>query len=68
MKGYHTKIEKNTIDNNNFRRVLYTSKHIQLVLMRLRPGEEIGEEIHSENDQFFRIESGLRVIIFKLSV
>ena len=58
MKGYKTNIEKDTLDNNNFRRVLYTSKHIQLVLMTLRPGEEIGEEVHGENDQFFRIEGG----------
>ena len=58
MKGYKTNIEKDTLDNNNFRKVLYTSKHIQLVLMTLRPGEEIGEEVHGENDQFFRIEVG----------
>ncbi len=42
MKGYKTNIEIDTLDNNNFRKVLYTSKHIQLVLMTLRPGEEIG--------------------------
>ena len=58
MKGYKTNIEKDTIDNNNFRKVLYTSKPIQLVLMTLQPGEEIGEEVHGENDQFFRIEGG----------
>lgn len=58
MKGYKTNIEKGTLDNNNFRKVLYSSKHIQLVLMSLRPGEEIGEVIHPENDQFFRIEGG----------
>lgn len=58
MKGHKTNIEKETIDNKNFRKVLYTSKHIQLVLMTLQPGEEIGEEVHDENDQFFRIESG----------
>jgi mannose-6-phosphate isomerase-like protein (cupin superfamily) len=58
LKGYKTNIEKDTLDNNNFRKVLYTSKHIQLVLMTLRPGEEIGEEVHGENDQFFRIEGG----------
>ena len=58
MKGYKTNIEKDTLDNNNFRKVLYTSKHVQLVLMSLRPGQEIGEEIHHENDQFFRIEGG----------
>ena len=58
MKGYNTNIEKDTLSNNNFRKILYTSKHIQLVLMSLRPGEEIGEEVHTENDQFFRIEGG----------
>lgn len=58
MKGYNTNIEKDTLSNNNFRKVLYTSKHIQLVLMSLRPGEEIGEEVHTENDQFIRIEGG----------
>jgi len=58
LKGYKTNIEKDTLDNDNFRKVLYTSKHVQLVLMTLRPGEEIGEEVHDENDQFFRIEGG----------
>lgn len=58
MKGYTTNIEKDTLENNNFRKVLYTSKHSQLVLMSLKPNEEIGEEIHSENDQFFRFEAG----------
>ena len=58
MKGYNTNIEKDTLSNNNFRKILYTSKYIQLVLMSLRPGEEIGEEVHTENDQFFRIECG----------
>ncbi len=58
MKGYYANIEKDTLENNNFRKVLYTGKHSQLVLMSLLPGEEIGEETHSENDQFFRFESG----------
>ncbi len=58
MKGFHTNIEKDTVENNNFRKVLYTSKHSQLVLMSLKPKEEIGLEIHTENDQFFRIEKG----------
>ena len=58
MKGYKTGIEKDTIDNSSFRKVLYSSKHIQLVLRSLLPGEEIGQEIHSGNDQFFRIEAG----------
>lgn len=58
MKGFKTNIEKAAVDNNNFRKVLYTSKHSQLVLMSLKPKEEIGEETHPDNDQFFRIESG----------
>lgn len=58
MKGFKSTIEKDTLENSNFRKVLYTSHHSQLVLMSLNPKEEIGEEIHPENDQFFRIESG----------
>lgn len=58
MNGYVTDIEQETIGNTNFRRVLYTAKHLQLVLMSLAPGEDIGEEVHTENDQFFRFESG----------
>jgi len=58
MKGYTTNIEKDTLENNNFRKVLYTGKHSQLVLMSLAPKEEIGVEIHEENDQFFRFEKG----------
>ena len=58
MKGYSINIEKATEDNENFRQVLYTAKHSQLVLMTLRPGEEIGEEVHDNLDQFFRIEEG----------
>lgn len=58
MKGYHNNIEKATIDNTNFRKVLHTTKHFQLVLMCLKPGEDIGEEVHHDNDQFFRFESG----------
>lgn len=57
-KGFHTNIEELTLANSDFRRVLYTSQDMQLVLMCLKPGEEIGEEIHNENDQFFRVESG----------
>ncbi len=56
--GYHVNIETLTETNSNFREVLYTSEHMQLVLMSLLPGEEIGLETHHENDQFFRIESG----------
>lgn len=58
MKGYANNIEKATLANFNFRQVLYTSKHSQLVLMSLKPGEDIGMEVHEENDQFFRIEKG----------
>lgn len=57
MKGYISNIEKETLDNDNFRKVLYTDKKSQLVLMSLEPNEEIGEEIH-EVDQFLRIEQG----------
>ncbi|OFY84187.1 MAG: cupin [Bacteroidetes bacterium RIFCSPLOWO2_12_FULL_35_15] len=63
MKGFKTTIEKDTLENKNFRKVVYTSKHSQLVLMNLKPMEEIGEEIHPENDQFFRFESGLGKVI-----
>jgi mannose-6-phosphate isomerase-like protein (cupin superfamily) len=59
MKGYNANIEKDTLENNNFRKVLYTGKHCQLVLMSLKPLEEIGMEIHEENDQFFRFEKGV---------
>jgi mannose-6-phosphate isomerase-like protein (cupin superfamily) len=58
MKGFHANIEKDTVENVNFRKVLYTGKHSQLVLMSLLPKEEIGMEVHSENDQFFRFEKG----------
>lgn len=57
-KGYKENIETLTTENNNFRKVLYTGKHCQLVLMSLTSGEEIGAEVHEENDQFFRFESG----------
>ena len=63
MKGYNINIEEATVENNNFRKVLYTSKHSQLVLMSLKPGEEIGMEIHQENDQFFRFEKGSGKVI-----
>ncbi|MFA5916907.1 MAG: cupin domain-containing protein [Candidatus Gracilibacteria bacterium] len=58
MKGFNANIEKETLENNNFRKVLYTGKHSQLVLMSLKPLEEIGMEVHAENDQFFRFEQG----------
>ncbi|MDO4713244.1 MAG: cupin domain-containing protein [bacterium] len=63
MKGYHANIEQLTLDNQNFRQVLYTLKGLQLVAMSLQPGEDIGEEIHHENDQFFRFESGKGKVI-----
>lgn len=58
MKGFITDIETATLENVNFRKVLYTSKHSQLVLMSLLPKEEIGMETHPDNDQFFRFEKG----------
>lgn len=58
MKGFVADIEELTEDNTDFRRVLYTGKNIQLVLMAIQPGEEIGEEVHDDRDQFFRIEKG----------
>src|SRR4030042_2139758 len=58
MKGFFGAIEKDTLGNDNFRKVLYTGKHSQLVLMSLLPKEEIGMEVHEENDQFFRFEAG----------
>jgi mannose-6-phosphate isomerase-like protein (cupin superfamily) len=58
MKGYSTAIEKETKKNPDFRRVLYTGRHSQLVLMSLKPMEEIGMETHPDIDQFFRFEEG----------
>jgi len=58
MKGFIADIEELTEKNTDFRRVLYTGKNLQLVLMALQPGEEIGEEVHEDRDQFFRIEEG----------
>lgn len=58
MKGYITDIEKATFANEDFRRVLYTSKHQQLVVMSIVPGGEIGEETHADVDQFLRVEMG----------
>ena len=63
MKGYAVILEKETKKNTDFRRVLYTGKHSQLVLMSLRPGEEIGEETHEDVDQFFRFERGKGKVI-----
>lgn len=58
MKGFVGDIEDLAEGNSDFRRVLYTGKNLQLVLMSLKPGEEIGEEVHRDRDQFFRIEDG----------
>jgi mannose-6-phosphate isomerase-like protein (cupin superfamily) len=58
MTGYFAPIEKDTLKNDYFRRVIFTGKHLQLVLMSLKAGEEIGNEVHENVDQFFRIEHG----------
>lgn len=63
MKGYIDNIEKVTEDNGKFRKVLYTGKRMQLVVMSLLPGEEIGEEVHEDGDQFFRVETGTGEIL-----
>ena len=57
MKGYIVNLEEETVNNTDYRRVLYTAKNSQLVLMNIQPGDEIGSEVH-ELDQFIRIESG----------
>ena len=62
MKGYVDDIQARTLENEDFRRVLYTGKNLQLVLMTLKPGEEIGEEVHEDRDQFFRFEEGNGVV------
>ena len=58
MKAFIEDIEDRTEGNGDFRHVIYTGPHMQLVLMALEPGEEIGEEIHEGTDQFFRVEAG----------
>ena len=63
MKGYNGNIEQLSIENTNFRQVLYTGMHCQLVLMSLESSEEIGVEIHTENDQFFRFEAGNGLVL-----
>lgn len=63
MTGFVQNIEHKTLHNNNFRKVLYTGQHSQLVLMSLKPNEEIGLEVHETTDQFFRIESGSGMVI-----
>lgn len=63
MKGFVENIEELTKENSNFRKVLYTSKYSQLVLMSLKPMEEIGMEVHEDNDQFFRVDAGKGKVI-----
>lgn len=63
MKGFIGNIETQTIENRDFRRVVYTGEHAQLVLMTLQPGEEIGEEVHEDTDQFFRVEKGIGEVV-----
>ena len=63
MKGYVADIETLTEKNNDFRQVLYTGAHLQLVLMALKPGQDIGTETHATHDQFFRIEKGKGVAL-----
>ena len=58
MKGYVANIQQHTLGNTDFRRVVYTANHLQLVLMTLQPGEDIGAETHAHVDQFFRVEKG----------
>ena len=58
MTGYVANIEEETLKNENFRKVLFTGKYCQLVVMSLKPGEEIGMEVHNNLDQFFRIDAG----------
>jgi len=64
MAGYVGSIEKQTLKNNYFREVLFTGKHAQLVVMCLQAGEEIGNEVHPNVDQFFRIEQGEAKFVF----
>jgi len=61
-RGFCDDIDRLTVDNEDFRRVLYTGKHLQLVLMTLQAGEEIGAEVHEDRDQFFRFEEGQGVV------
>ena len=64
MTGYVGPIDAVTVENSDFRRVLFTASHMQLVAMCLQPGEDIGDEVHASVDQFFRIEQGEALIIF----
>lgn len=62
MTGFVSNIERDTLENEDYRRVLFTGSSIQLVLMTLRPGDEIGLEVHDEHDQFIRVEAGEGVV------
>lgn len=63
MTGYVANIETATLENEDYRRVLFTGRNIQLVLMTLQPGEEIGAEVHEEHDQFIRVEEGDGLVV-----
>jgi len=63
LPGYHTNIEEQTLENEYFRKVLFTGNYCQLVVMSLNPGEEIGNEVHFAVDQFFRIEQGTATFV-----
>ncbi|HTO99832.1 MAG TPA: cupin domain-containing protein [Anaerolineales bacterium] len=65
MTGYFGPIEEQTLENINFRKVLFTGRFCQLVVMCLQPGEEIGNEVHEQVDQFFRVEEGEARFILK---
>lgn len=65
MIGYHSNIENETLTNDYFRKVLFTGKYSQLVVMSLKPGEEIGNEIHEGVDQFFRVEQGQAKVVLE---
>ncbi len=65
MAGYVGPIEKQTLENDYFRKVLFTGKYAQLVVMSLKPGEEIGNEVHKTVDQFFRVEQGEATVILE---
>ncbi len=63
MKGFKQNIEELTVNNTNYRQVLYSGKHSQLVLMSIEVGSEIGMEVHTDNDQFFRFEQGMGKVV-----
>jgi mannose-6-phosphate isomerase-like protein (cupin superfamily) len=63
MTGYVANIEEATLQNSDYRRVLFTGKNLQLVLMSIAPGSEIGSEVHEDHDQFIRVESGTGVVV-----